>query len=396
MIDKKNKKIKTRKQFKTPRLFHLTVKNTKTMFRDRTQLIWLIGYPLLIIFIFSLAFGGSSGHPVYNIAILNDDTNDSGFPGNPSEFSEILISVLMINGSDFINIKSNENNYTDNNEILTSVEDDLKYERISAIIFIPTNFTEDIYTNRTPSINIKTTPDQVVQGVISSIVQQIVDYIIISYNNGTPCNISLEVFSNTVKITNFDWLAPGYAILGVTVCISQMAMHFAEEKEKGTLKRLCTTPVARKDILLSGMASQLIVAAFQIILILLLLWLFGAYFHPQANLFLLFGIPMLFTFTSLGFGLILASFVKNQNSAGGFVWFVILPLQFLGGLFFPFNNSITQYIPTSYAAHAMRSVMINGVTSWSVIGTDILVVLGFGIITSLIGILLFQRKRSIL
>ncbi len=391
---KKNPRKKSKKEFNGSRLLHLTIKNAKTMFRDKSHLIWLIGYPFLIIFIFSLAFGSTYSQASYNISILNDDTNDSGLPVNSAFYSETLIGVLSNNSSDYINVKNIINNYTEDDRM--DAEEELKYERISAVIVIPSNFTETIFFNQTPYVQIKTIPDPVVEGVIGSIVKQIVDYCIIHWNNATPSEISTEVYSNTVKITTFDRLAPGYVIMAITVCISQMAIHFAEEKEKGTLKRLITTPVSRRDILLSGMFSELIVAAVLTILTLLLLWLFGGYFHPGINFLLLIAIPMLFAFTSLGFGLILASLVKDTHSAGTLVWFIILPLQFLGGLFFSFDSPIGSFIPTSYAGHAMRLVMVSGLTSWDAIGIDILAILGFGIVSTLIGILLFQRKKSIL
>ena len=128
----------------------------------------------------------------------------------------------------------------------------------------------------------------------------------------------------------YNIFAPGVIILAPIVLISQLAGHFADEKESGTLQRLITTPVSRQTILLSGLFSQLVVAAIQIVIMLLLTLLFGASFHPNANIFLLFFIPFLVAFTSLGFGLLLASFVKTAGSAGGLAWFIILPLQFLG------------------------------------------------------------------
>ena len=81
MNNKKERKHGIKKEKGRSRLISLTIKNIKTMFRDRASLMWLIGYPLMIIFIFSLAFGGASSYPNYNIVILNDDTNDSGIPG---------------------------------------------------------------------------------------------------------------------------------------------------------------------------------------------------------------------------------------------------------------------------------------------------------------------------
>lgn len=365
----------------------LLVKNIKTMFRDKIELAWIIGYPLILIFVFSLAFGFTDARTKYDVIVFNEDGQP---PDSDDTYSLAFIDILENNLTDYI--KLNQSSYTE-----SEAEKELKYERIDAIIYIPNNFTETIFSeNETVILNIRTIPDLVVEGVIGSITKQIVDLLIIYHNNGTPSEINIDRFTNTVQITVFDIMAPGFIIAGVTICISQLASHFAEEKETGTLKRLSTTPVARRNILLSGMFSQLIINAVQVALLMILLMLFGAYFAPGVNIMLLILIPLLFAFTCLGLGLLLATFTKSQSSAGGLAWFIILPLQFLGGTFFEMDNPVSNYIPTTYAVHAMRLIMVSGVTSWEAIGTDVLVLLGFGLITTILGIILFQRKTAIL
>ncbi|MFX1596517.1 MAG: ABC transporter permease [Promethearchaeota archaeon] len=191
----------------------------------------------------------------------------------------------------------------------------------------------------------------------------------------------------------YDIFAPGIIILAPIVLISQLAGHFAEEKESGTLQRLITTPVSRSTLLLSGLFSQLIVAAIQIVVMLLLTILFGVSISPNANIFLLFFIPFLVAFTSLGFGLILASVVRTASSAGGLAWFIILPLQFLGGLL---TAPIINFIPTSLAADAMRAVMIDGSIAFDLVGLRMIYVVLWGVGLILLGIILFQRKTAIL
>ena len=95
--------------------------------------------------------------------------------------------------------------------------------------------------------------------------------------------------------------------------------------------------------------------------------------------------------------MILASIVKTENSAGGFAWLIILPLQFLGGIF-TYGVEIPggEFIPTTYAVHAMRIVMLNGVSSWDALGGDIIFLVAFGVITTIIGVMLFQRKSAII
>ncbi len=194
-------------------------------------------------------------------------------------------------------------------------------------------------------------------------------------------------------LETFNIFAPGVVILAPIVLISQLAGHFAEEKESGTLQRLITTPVSRSTVLLSGLFSQLIVAAIQIIVMLLLILLFGVSINPNANIFLLFFIPFIVAFTSLGFGLILASFVRTASSAGGLAWFIILPLQFLGGLL---TVPLVGFIPTSLAAEAMGAVMINGSIAFDLVGLNIIFIAIWGIGLIVLGILLFQRKTAIL
>ncbi len=189
-------------------------------------------------------------------------------------------------------------------------------------------------------------------------------------------------------------MAPGLLITGPVVIISQLTAHLAEEKESGTLQRLTTTPVTRKIILISGLVSQAIVGAFQIVILLIVGYFLGINYHPDGNLFFLFFIPFMVTITSLGFGLILASFIKNASSAGGLAWFVILPLQFLGGAFM--DEPLVELLPTSLAVEAMREVMTFGNSSIAAIGLPLLSIALWGIGGIALGILLFQRKAAIL
>jgi len=206
------------------------------------------------------------------------------------------------------------------------------------------------------------------------------------------------LFRFAYGIEVFEIMGAGLLITGPVVIISILASHFAEEKELGAIQRLITTPVSRHTILLSGLLSglfsQLIIGAIQIVIILIVAALAGMTFHPDANIFLILFIPFLITFTSLGFGLILASFIKTSGSAGGLAWFIILPLQFLGGAFV--QEPLIDFLPTSLAVKAMRSVMTLGSVSFDLVGLNLIFIALWGIGGIILGILLFQRKTAIL
>lgn len=379
--EESSRKTETKNVRNVPRLWHLIVKNLKSMFRDKTELAWIIGYPLLFIVIFGVAFGAGTDRQNYNVVIFNEDGG---------QYSDIFVDVMESEElEETITIVNDYDDYDDAYE-------DLKYERIDAIIVIDSNFTNAVANKGEPKVEITTIADEVVEGVVGSIVSQVVNEITLKANGIESANIKSEQVVDSVELTALDYLAPGFIIAGVTVCISQLSTHFAEEKQNKTLERLITTPVARRDIILSGLISQLVVCCVQVILMLIISILaFGVYVHPDSNLFLLFLIPVLFCFTCLGIALILASFYKTSSSTG-ITWLIILPLQFLGNVFtYGGDMPISTYIPTTYAVHAMRLAMTSGITTWSAIGMDILVLIGTGIGFTIAGILLFNRETAI-
>jgi len=204
----------------------------------------------------------------------------------------------------------------------------------------------------------------------------------------------IVLFRFAYGIAVFEIICAGLLITGPVVIISTLASHFAEEKELGAIQRLITTPVSRHTILLSGLFSQLVVGAIQIVIIIIFGALVGMNFHPDANIFLIFFIPFLITFTSLGFGLILASFIKTSSSAGGLAWFIILPLQFLGGAFV--QEPLIDSLPTALAVNAMQSVMNLGSVSFDLVGVNLIFITLWAIGGIILGIILFQRKTAIL
>ena len=395
-----NDKRKVRKRGKT-RIGPLTSKNLKTMFRDKGNMAWIILYPLFFILMFGVIFGGGGGPQKYDIIIFNNDVIGAADPEAYGDNTTASLALYDTLKSDNLSKTITITGY--NNISLETAFEELRYERIHAVIIIDVNFTEALfnqsgYHHINAIIDITTIADEIVKNVITSIVSEIVNQIAIGYYNATQAVINSELAIDSVELGVMDLMVPGFIIAGVLVCVSQLAAHFAEEKEKGTLQRLSTTPVPRRDIILSGLMSQLVVGIFQItLMIFIATQLLGSFVHPDANWLLIFLIPTLFIFSSLGLGMILASFVKTASSAEGFAWLIILPLQFMGGVFtFGLEIPGGEFIPTTHAAHAMRIVMLNGVTSWDALGGDIIFLLAFGLITTLLGVILFQRKSAII
>ena len=417
-------------------------KNLKMALRDKQQLVWLIGYPLLFTFVFWLAFSGTNTRSSFNIAVFNYDSVNpaTGQPfTNPAEEWEANLSLIAIDAIDnYTSINSTLQRVTSiNGKSDFTLEDaisQLKQEKLDAIIIFHMNFSENVIGNTwwykafngkevapgllsepilavlrdvnntnflssPPIVNITTNPDPVTGATIGSFARELVNTISLRFNGASEAEINEIVLSESEirKISIFDYLAPGFMIVGALISVSSLAGYLAEEKELGTLNRLDSTPLTRKQVLVSHTLAQLMITTGQSLLIFMILNLFGTNWHPNANFGLLLVTPIIFTFTCLGLGMIVAAVVKSSNAAGGFSWFIILPMQFLGGLFFNIGSSstldIADFIPAAYAASAMRKVGLYGL-GLADIWFDWLVCICTGIVAMVVGLLLFSRKTK--
>ena len=400
----------------------LIKKNLKITFRDKQSLIWLFGYPLLCMAIYSVAFGASGSRASYNIIIINYDVNNST---NPS--TDFGANVSLIITDEFRDNENLSESFTlheswKNGSIYT--EDQARIlvleEQIDGVIIIPANFSEVIigstswysmaqqgylgdgyeslvnttFPSGSPGVEIVTTADPITAQIIPSLFDGMVNDILLGMNNISALETTLEIGPKGRSISFFDYSAPGFAILGVLVSISSLASIICTEKFEGMLDRLDTTPVSRPILLGSAGAAQFIFSAIQITVLFGSMFIFGVNMSPNVNWLLAFLLALLFAFVCIGLGLIISSFAKNAQSGGNLAWFFILPMQFLGGTFFAVDADFTKVIPSKYVNQALRQVITYG-ASWGSIWQDLVILLGFGVVFNLIGILIFMKKKKI-
>lgn len=78
---------------------------------------------------------------------------------------------------------------------------------------------------------------------------------------------------------------------------------------------------------------------------------------------------------------------------------VSMPIMFLSGVFFPVQTmppilqGVAQFLPVTYAADALRGVMVKGFTLYQVM-PDLLAMIAFGALTLALSILLFKRELA--
>jgi ABC-2 type transport system permease protein len=191
-----------------------------------------------------------------------------------------------------------------------------------------------------------------------------------------------------------DFLVPG--IVGMTVMqlgLFGVAFGFVHLKRTGALRRLFATPTSPAYFLGAQVASRLIIAFFQVVILFGIgIWfglqMFGDYLSLAA-------IVLVGSVIFLAVGFSIAGWAKNEDQAAPVANLISLPMMFLSGVFFPrdamppFLANITQFLPLTYINAALRAVVNEGASLTS-LGPQLLGMGVWAVITFLIAIRLFR------
>ncbi|MFX1490611.1 MAG: ABC transporter permease, partial [Promethearchaeota archaeon] len=170
------------------------------------------------------------------------------------------------------------------------------------------------------------------------------------------------------------------------------------EKDIGTLDGMLTAPIKKISIILGKSLAQTVRGLIQGLIVLILALLL---FHVTINgsLLLVFLVLFLNVFSFVGLGILITSFTGKEETATMMMMTIMFPMMFLSGVFFPiqqmptFMQVIAKGLPLTYAADAMRKVMILG-ADITAISTDLIFLSIFGGVLLLIAIPMFKRAMK--
>ena len=142
-------------------------------------------------------------------------------------------------------------------------------------------------------------------------------------------------------------------------------LNIVGEKEAGTIEQINVTPVSKWSFILAKLIPYWIIALFVITVCLLLAWLvYGI--TPSGPLWLIYVLAMLLALFFSSFGLIISNYSDTMQQAMFVMWFFIVCIMLLSGLFTPTRSMpswayMTTYInPMHYFIDAIRTVFIRG------------------------------------
>jgi ABC-type multidrug transport system permease subunit len=193
----------------------------------------------------------------------------------------------------------------------------------------------------------------------------------------------------------FEFLVPGLYALSSLFMIIPVAQSFSEDREQGLLKRINTTPTTATEFIGSHLLSNMSMAILQVAIIGLITFLMGYQSDGAvAGMILAFVFMVIFSLSSIGFGLITATIAKNSKAAAGIAWIFILPQQMLASGLYPLPEStriISMFMPLHYASDALTLLFNGTVLSDLRIWGDLGILIIFSLVIVFAGILLFKK-----
>jgi len=142
-------------------------------------------------------------------------------------------------------------------------------------------------------------------------------------------------------------------------------LNIVGEKESGTIEQINVTPVSKWSFILAKLIPYWIIALFVITVCLLLARLvYGL--TPAGPVWLIYVLAMLLALFFSSFGLVVSNYSETMQQAMFVMWFFVVSIMLLSGLFTPTRSMpdwayLTTYInPMHYFIDAIRTVFIRG------------------------------------
>ena len=142
-------------------------------------------------------------------------------------------------------------------------------------------------------------------------------------------------------------------------------LNIVGEKETGTIEQINVTPVSKWAFILSKLIPYWIIALFVVTVCLILAWLvYGI--TPVGSVWLVYLLAMLLALFFSSLGLIISNYSSTMQQAIFVMWFFVVCIMLLSGLFTPTRSMpqwayMSTYInPMHYFIDAIRTVFIRG------------------------------------
>ncbi|MFQ6117813.1 MAG: ABC transporter permease, partial [Candidatus Bipolaricaulia bacterium] len=296
------------------------IADLKRHFRNRIAVFWEFLFPVMIMALFALAFGGEQGGVSLKLGLVDLDH---------SQLSEAMVEA-------FQQVPIFKLEETQSEEELQAK---LKAGKLDGLVVIPSGFQAGLGRGGAQvKLLIYGGSNPQVREILISALQRL----IAGFNEHLqrpPITIAQETVSPGAtareEVGYVDFVLPGIvamAVLATALMVGAISLAF--ERENRLLKHLRTTPL-RPSVFFSARAvQQFIVTVLQAVLLVGLSVLFlGAKVQGSYLVLALLFTVGVFSFILMGFAI--AAFSKTHEAASGLANIFYMPMVFASGAFFP-------------------------------------------------------------
>jgi ABC-2 type transport system permease protein len=270
----------------------------------------------MLMVLFGLIFS-ETGESEYEIHVQDLDDTDSS-----KQLLEIFDNISTINLKK-VGKEKDTGKYIEDN-------------KINFLVIIPEGYQNTIFqkmtTDPNATINLTVKYDPSVQS--TNVKMSLLNAVLQEYNKGlVGAKDTISVEDESIVSGSFDYIEffiPGVIALTVmTTVVFNIIFGEMENKQKGIIRKLSTTPITRGEWIFSNMVFQLFLAACSSVIILIVGYLvFGAVVH--INIMLpIFIILTAFAFS--GLAMIVTVGVKEAGAASAVGNVITFPMMFLSG-----------------------------------------------------------------
>ena len=274
---------------------------------------------------------------------------------------------------------------------------EIEKTQTDVVVVIPQDYSRDFTNGQQPQVLIAA---NAVNGTKGSIGSAYLSQIVTAQVNPDVAAMQSRVSTLFLynKHLNFKlFMIPAlFAIVMMLMTGFLPALNIVGEKEAGTIEQINVTPVSKWSFILAKLIPYWIIALFVITVCLLLAWgVYGITSKGPVVLIYLLALLLALFFSSLG--LIVSNYSDTMQQAIFVMWFFVVMMLLLSGLFTPTRSMpswayATTYVnPMSYFVDAIRTVFVRG-GGLSSIWHQVLTLLGISSVMAVWAVVSYKKN----
>jgi len=366
------------------RMWAIVEREMRKFFRSPTLMLMAMTLPLVQLIILGNAFGGKVTNA--RMGVVDHDHGEEALKVHEA-FQAVAANIRT-----FTTVSYNDEQ---------TAKEDVRTGKIDAAVVIPAQYSRRVLAGDSPRIGLVVdNSDQFVSGSLETEMQSLVDALNAPLIQPKVVqSITLDIVELYPYIEYMKFLLAGSVALAMYISVMiGGGMLYIDDKARGVHEGYLVTPITKLELVLGlniAGAIKAVLSGISLSVIGSLLAGLGVIFHPLAVIQL----ALLIVATSIAFnGMMFLLMVRVEDPLVPRAMFGVLNtlLFFPSGAIYPVTASppwlraIAVVDPFTYAVHGFKAILIKD-GGFAAIQSDILFLLGFGIISLLLATALFKR-----